>query len=191
MSNIVLNSKDLLLCMIGLQKEDTFGELGGITRLQKLIFLLEKEYNIQANEGHFEFIPYKAGPYASKIYDDLEFLENLEYIKSEIVGETTEEESIEIDALNFEDLIDPNNDERVSFSDAYLERSFKLTGRGQKKIKNILENKDYKPMLDGIRRVKSKYGGYSLSDLLYYIYSKYPEMTTESEIKNKVLRRVI
>ena len=191
MTDIALNSKDLLLCVIGLQEKDILGELGGTTRLQKLIFLLEKEQNIKANEGQFEFIPYKAGPYASKIYDDLEFLENLGYIKSEIVGETTEEESKEIEALNFEDMIDLNDDERVGFSDAYLERSFKLTGKGQIKIKDLIKDKDYQPILNGIRKIKSKYGSYSLSDLLYYVYSKYPEMTTESEIKNKILRRVI
>ena len=191
MADITLNSKDLLLCMIGLQENNILGELGGTTRLQKFIFLLEKEYNIRADEDKFEFIPYKAGPYSPKIYDDLEFLENLGYIKSEIVGETTEEESKEIDALNFEDMIGPNNDERVGFSDAYLERSFKLTGKGQIKIKDLIKDKNYQPILDGIRKIKSKYGGYSLSDILYYVYSKYPEMTTESEIKNKILGRMI
>ncbi len=44
-------------------------------------------------------------------------------------------------------------------------------------------------MIDGIRKIKRKYGNYSLSDLLYYVYTKYPEMTTESAIKDKVLRR--
>jgi len=28
-----------------------------------------------------------------------------------------------------------------------------------------------------------------LNDLLFYVYKQYPDMTTESEIKDKVLRR--
>jgi hypothetical protein len=46
---------------------------------------------------------------------------------------------------------------------------------------------EHEPIIDGIRKVKRKYGHYSLSDLLYYVYTKYPDMTTESEIKDKVL----
>ncbi len=185
-TKLPINSKSLLLSIIGLPESDLSGELGGITRLQKLVFLLEREYGIQASEDQ-EFVPYKAGPYSAKLYDDLEFLENLGYLKSEIVGEMTHEEALEIDALNFEDFVSSNSDERIGSADAYLERSFQLTERGKSKVKELLNKPDYRPLVEGIKKVKSKYGKYSLSDLLYYVYSKYPEMTTESEIKNKVL----
>ena len=45
------------------------------------------------------------------------------------------------------------------------------------------------PAVDGIRRVKSKYRGHSLRDLLRHVYRKFPEMTTESEIIDAVLDR--
>lgn len=187
---VKMNTKSLVLCMIGLDKEHLTGELGGITRLQKLLYLLENEENIQFSEGGFEFKPYKAGPYSSKLYDDLEFLENLGYIQSEIVGESTEAEAVEVDALNFEDLIGGGEDEEpVGPGDAYVERSFKLTKKGKEKVTELLNSSEYTPFVKGIRKIKSKFGNYSLKDLLYYVYKKYPKMTIESEIRDRVLRR--
>ena len=171
----LLDSKSLLLCMIAIQKDDISGELGGITRLQKLIFLLEKEHGIKSKDNRFEFTAYKAGPYSSNLYDDLEFLENIGYLESEIVGDAVWEEVIEIDILNFEDLISTENNEGVSFSDSYVERSFKLTDKGKEKVKKLMEDQSYSTIFKSIRRIKSKYGNYSLNDILYYIYSKYPD----------------
>ena len=56
-------------------------------------------------------------------------------------------------------------------------------------MKAILEKGEFAPVVDGIRKIKSKFGHYSLDDLLYYVYTKYPDMTTESEIKEQVLRK--
>lgn len=187
--NVQIDSKSLVLCMIGLSGSSIEGELGGITRLQKLLFLLDKEVGVKADGNGFSFEAYKAGPYSSKLYDDLEFLENLGFLKSEEVGESSSAEAVELDALNFNDLIGGPSEDEPGGSDTYIERSFSLTSKGKEKIESLLENDNYKPFFDGIRKIKSKYGNYSLSDLLYYVYSKYPEMTTNSEIKDKVLRR--
>ena len=180
-----MNIRSLTLCMIGLGKDDLEGELGGITRLQKLLYLLDVEENIQLSGTGFEFKPYKAGPYSSKLYDALEFLENLGFIESEVVGESTVEE---ISDMSFEDLISSDDDSPV-FSDAYVERCFKLTPKGKEKIEHLVKSQQYKPFIERITRIKSKFGNYSLRDLLYYVYTNYPEMTTESDIKNRVLKR--
>ena len=84
-----MDIKSLTLCMIGLGKDGLDGELGDITRLQKLLYLLDVEENIQLSGSGFEFKPYKTGPYSSRLYDTLEFLENLGFIESEVVGEST------------------------------------------------------------------------------------------------------
>ncbi len=65
--------RDLELLVIGADEDG----LNGITRLQKLLFLLEREEGLTRSGADFAFTPYKAGPYSSAIYDDLEFLENL------------------------------------------------------------------------------------------------------------------
>ncbi len=181
-----ISSRNMLLLMLGIAKKPKIvGEgINGITRLQKLLFLLEKEGLIKKVEGGYQFQAYKAGPYSPTLYDDLEFLENLGFIKSEVSGTATEEEAADMD-FTFEELMD----EEVKTADVYDEKRFTLTEQGQNKVKTLIESTDYEPLIEGIRKIKSKYGDYSLDDLLYYVYTKYPEMTTESEIKDHVLRK--
>ena len=179
-----MDIKSLTLCMIGLGKDTLDGELGGITRLQKLLYLLEVEESIPSSEDVFNFQPHKVGPYSSKLYDTLEFLENLDFITSEVVGESTEEE---IQDMSFEDLI--SSDANPVYSDAYVERCFKLTTKGKNKVEILVNSQQYKPFVEKIKGIKSKFENYSLKDLLYYVCTKYPEMTIKSDIKNQILKR--
>jgi len=107
-----------------------------------------------------------------------------------LASEATEEESTEVE-LTFEDLISPENELKRALpeADAYNEHKYRLTAAGKAKMQRLLAGGEYQPVAEGIRRIKSKYGRYSLKDLLYQVYTRYPEMTTESEIKEKVLRR--
>src|ERR1700678_4471139 len=93
-----LSKQQLLMLLLGLDGSGISDEgIGGITRLQKLLFLLWKEAGIQEVDSGFEFRPYKAGPYSRKLYDELELLENLNFIQSEAQGEATEAEAVEIE----------------------------------------------------------------------------------------------
>jgi len=56
-------------------------------------------------------------------------------------------------------------------------------------LKWVRERELYTEAFDKIKKIKSKYGALSLQDLLHYVYTKFPDMTTASEIKGKVLRR--
>lgn len=188
---------DTVLMLLGVGPGNELSEgLGGIARLQKFLFLLQREHDLKPSGDGFEFVAYKAGPYSSKLYDDLEFLENLGFIEAEVAGEATEPEVAEVDGLIFEELIGVQADKspgtpskRLDTADAYDERRFTLSEKGRKRVEELLGSGSYEPVVDGIRKIKSKYGNHSLSDLLYYVYTIYPEMTTESEIKEKVLRR--
>jgi len=193
-----IGRRDLILLLISLKPSGDIGEeIGGVTRLQKLLFLLEKEEGVTPQGEGFEFVPYKAGPYSSRLYDDIEFLENLGLLQSEVVAEATDAEAAEValeeaeaDRLSFEDLMgDGGSSKQRSNPDVYEERRFRLSPKGLGRIKEQLESGQYKPVVDGIRKVKSRYSAYSLNDLLYHVYTKYPEMTDESEIKDKVLGR--
>lgn len=187
-----IGRRDLLLMLLGVDGKKAVAEgLGGVTRLQKLLFLLEQEEHITPTGEGFNFEAYKAGPYSSKLYDDLEFLENLGLIGKKVAAEGTEEEAAEID-FSFEDLIEPERepeDPSGPAPDAYEEYRYFLTPDGISKIQQLLQTEIYKPLIRSISRIKARYAQYSLNDLLYYVYTKYPEMTTESEIKEKVLRR--
>jgi hypothetical protein len=190
-----IDRRNLVLLLVGINPGGEIGEgIGGITRLQKLLYLLEQEERLTPTEKGFEFTAYKAGPYSSKLYDDLEFLENLGLLESEVAGEATSPEAAEVDLLNFDELMDDGADASPAgvdglAADAYEERRFRISKEGIKRIQSLVDSGQYKPVIDGVRRIKRKYGDYSLSDLLYYVYDKYPDMTVESEIKDKVLRK--
>lgn len=194
---MVISSRQLVLLLIGVTPSSDFSSsIGGITRLQKFLFLLQKEEGLKESETGFSFEPYKAGPYSSRLYDELEFLENLGMIGSEIVAESTEAEKSELELLSFDDLMADESEyssngraDGFGASDAFEERKYFLTERGAQKVKALLADPKYQPLSGAIRKIKSKYGSHSLNDLLYYVYNKYPEMTTESEIRDKVLNR--
>lgn len=191
-----INRKDLILLLLGISVKPDLGEgINGITRLQKFIYLLEREENLKPNvEDGFDFIPYKAGPYSAKLYDDLEFLENLGLLTSEVAGEATEGEAAEVD-LTFEDLMGDCTDTSEGEAwdalppDVYEEHRYRLTKEGRERVEKLIRQGKYELVINGIRKIKSKFGGYSLNDLLYYVYTKYDDMATESEIKDKILRR--
>lgn len=193
---MAISRRDVELLLLGAGPEGVLEGISGITRFQKLLFLLEQEENVVPSGTGFDFAAYKAGPYSAHLYDDLEMLENLGLIETEVTAEATEEEAAEIDMLDFEELMGEGADDAegagvdgLAAADAYEERRFRLTDDGTKRVRQLLERDDYKPVEGAIRRIRSKYGHYSLSDLLYYVYTKYPNMTTESEIKDKVLKR--
>lgn len=209
-----IGAREMLLLLVGLDAPSAPQGFGGITRIQKLLYLLEAEEKIQPSGEGFMFEPYKAGPYSPRIYDDLEVLENLGYIRRvaptgiqgaaaddltpEDLGSTSAEasapEKAEVD-LTFEELMGPDDvmapgpDEIAPTADTYEETRYTLTDRGKRKVEQLIRDNQLKPFVDGIRKVKSRFSYYSLSDLLYYVYTRHPDMTTESEIKEKVLRR--
>src|SRR5687768_3535597 len=95
-NTIDIPRRDLELLLIGLSPTSQGVEsdgLSGITRLQKLIFLLEREEGLEGSGSKFSFTPYKAGPYSPEIYDDLEFLENLGLLESQITADASEPEA--------------------------------------------------------------------------------------------------
>ena len=88
-----ISRRNLLLLLVGLDSDPS--GLGGITRLQKLLFLLEEEEHLKPTEGGYEFQAFKAGSYSPELYDDLEFLENLGLLKGEVTSEASEPEAEE------------------------------------------------------------------------------------------------
>lgn len=158
----------------------------GTTRLQKLLFLLENEGGLRATTGpDFEFTAYKFGPVSKDLYDDLEKLENLGLLATDPIATPTDAELDEY-GLAFDDLM---GEEREESKESFEEKRFRITPEGQKWLKLHLNENDSAESMERIRKVKGKYGSLSLQDLLKQVYTRYPKMTTASEIKDRVLRR--
>jgi len=195
-----ISKQALLLLLLGTDDSGpTPTGIGGMTRLQKLLFLLWKEAGIEEVDRGFEFRAYKAGPYSRKLYDELELLENLGLIKGEDQGEATEAEAAEIEELSFEHLMGDDahpfqsvrSRSEASTADSFEERRFTLTDEGLQLVTKLFNDPKYRTFVDGIRRIKSRFANYSLQDLLYHVYTKYEDegWTSESEIRDKVLRK--
>src|SRR3989442_11328764 len=147
-----VSRRNLLLMLVGLDSDPA--GLGGMTRLQKFLFLLEREEGMKLAAGGYEFEAYKAGPYSPQLYDDLEFLENLGYLESEVTSEASDAEAAEIDRLSFDHLM--SNDTEAETPDSYEERRFRLSETGKERLRQLLQSPDSAPVIDKIRRIKSK-----------------------------------
>ncbi|EKD24135.1 MAG: hypothetical protein ACD_81C00100G0011 [uncultured bacterium] len=182
-----LEKSDLILLLLYSRgmKGQSSESIQGITRLMKLLFLLDREEGIN---DKFSFAPYKMGPFSSEVYPELEFLRNFPDPEHPLVkgiakrtGQSTEispEQIKYIDDIQFEE-IPPDNSE--------VDVEFKLTDIGEAVAKELWGELDSKSR-NSIEAIKVRYGNWPLRQLLKYVYENYPDMTVNSEIKHQVLK---
>ena len=181
----------------------------GVTRLQKLLYILKREQNIEKfSSNYFTFEAYKFGPYASQLYDDIAFLENLKFIESG--SKSIHTEAFKIGTISLPSLVGlgdhsasradieearavfdyqiGNNADALREEDSQ-EKVFRLTPKGVDAAVQILqqlshgEREALQRKLVGVKRL---YGGMTLRRLLNYVYTQYPESAVESEIIDRV-----
>lgn len=145
------------------------GDVEGITRVQKLLFLLEEESELgeEYNSISFDFDSYKYGPFSEQVYDEVELLLNMNAI-----------EAVESDK-DFDWVREENDNE-------FAGKKFKLTEKGQKMCRELSEIAGKENSQD-LEALMNEYNTLSLKELLGYVYEQYPEYTTESEIKAEIL----
>ncbi|WP_419944736.1 hypothetical protein [Candidatus Poriferisodalis sp.] len=151
------------------------GKINGITRLEKLLFLLEQELGQALNVSQpFTFEAYHYGPYSREIYEAVELLEE--------AGLLSEERSLtDSDLDRAEELLYSDMASEISY-----ERRFELTKDGAL-VAGYLARK-HGSLSDGIANLKDRYGGLSLQNLIYHVYTEYPDYTEKSVIRDKILR---
>ena len=154
--------------------------ISGRTRLQKMLFLLEKEYKLSSQlSSDFGFVAWRYGPFSIELLRDIEFLENVGMIKAQRAGFPSEPEKGELDALR-EDYLD---DEGEYLADQlYVQEKFSLTEQGKRFVEEKLEARLPKQTKVAIESIRRKYNRLSLASLLRYVYSKYPKYAIKSEL---------
>jgi uncharacterized protein YwgA len=198
-----MDKKEIILLLLKSNKRPIVGS----TRLQKLLFLVEKENNIQPENDGFKFEAYKYGPASKGLYDDIDFLaqigfieksndkdklidldiNNIESYSSELFLQ--EKEYVNNDPLktdNLELLIDDKDEITLPIEPEEKDSVvYRITDDGLKYLKdnNLLETNEDK----SISSLTKKYGNYSITSLLQYVYRNYPDYTGESEIKDRIL----
>jgi DNA-binding PadR family transcriptional regulator len=141
----------------------------GVTKLQKLLFLIEEEtefFEEYKDDLAFEFTAHKMGPFSKHVYEEIRFLQQLNAIETEPMEDKTEGE------------------------DDLTNKIFRITPKGEKiavELANQLEPEHKQELAE----LTEKYNDMELRELLRYVYTEYPSFTTESEIKDEILTEAI
>jgi len=171
--------KDAILYLLYANKNQP---ISGRTRLQKMLFLLQKECPLRSwLSSNFDFEAWRYGPFSSDLLRDIEFLENVGLIRADKVGFLLEPERGELDALSQEYF---DNGGEYSPDQLYAQEKFSLTQEGIKFIEERVEPRLPTEVKDAILSVKSKYNRISLANLLRYVYAKYPRYALKSELRH-------
>jgi hypothetical protein len=182
----------LLLLYIGNKKP-----IKGAVRLMKMIFLFTQEVVPMLKKQELYatnlavFFPYDYGPFSKSVYSDVELFESLNFITTDVLNASGD----------FDDL--DNRSEEI-FHDGFGVKEDYLTqpdGRlyvytiAQKGVEFVETEIIGKSLISEaqlfiLEQFKEKMVSLSLEQILYYTYTKYPEYTEKSQIKEEILGHV-
>jgi hypothetical protein len=169
---------DLIVLLLGApsKRADLEDQIHGITRLEKLIFLLEKEEDVNNwLQESPEFESHNFGPFSSKIYQGVDSLVGYGLLEDSQVASTTSEDTWEA-----ENLLGTEN------PDQYAERRFHLTEKG-KRYYEALRSELPSNVVARLGDFKDRLGGIPLVKLVRYVYQNYEDYTDKSVIRKKIL----
>ncbi|OYD17262.1 hypothetical protein CH330_00550 [candidate division WOR-3 bacterium JGI_Cruoil_03_51_56] len=176
----ITDRKDILALL--LYVKGRYRKLGegicGMTRILKLLFLAQEELEVDALvRNPYRFQPYKLGPFTPEVYDDLEVLRRAGLVKRE----TLDEDGFPV--------LQQDNEIDEGFKLNNLTTLYRLTAKGKRFARALLANgrKRKRNLEPGLTIIKGQFGAMPLHELLRYIYTRYPEYTTESVILEKIL----
>lgn len=158
--------------------KDKPGYMEGVTRLEKLIFLLERETPVSDwMTEKADFRSWRFGPFSAKVYEAADTLAAAGMIRDSASNASNAEDRWEsLNALVDEEDLDP-----------YTTRTFELTDRGERYYAALLDElpAGAEQVLDGF---KQKFARQPLRQLVRYVYQRYPQFTEKSEIRDQILR---
>jgi len=169
---------DAIVLLLGAPAESPVlhDRLAGITRLEKLVFLLERETPLgDRMTEEPDFVAHNFGPFSQKVYQAIDMLSSAGLVDDSASVSATEEDSWESDEIIGE-----------SPDTSYTTRDFELTERGKKYYTALLAEmpKDTEQLVSD---VKNRFGGLPLRQLIRYVYTRHPELTENSIIKDQIL----
>ncbi len=181
----VENSLDLLLVLLFAPRSNDkeCEPIEGITRLQKLIFLLNqgkgpgslvkiaKEYNYKA---------YKMGPYTSSLREDLDLLISIGLIGTErlryMISDDQDDSEYDVDEPEFKQ---ERKCRRIESQKFFLTKKGKEAGG---ELWSNLSSQERK----ALKEFKKFFCSLTLRQLLIFVYDQFPNFTVKSEIKEQL-----
>lgn len=149
----------------------------GVTRLEKLIFLLERETSLRdLLTEKPEFIAYNFGPFSAKVYQAVDTLTAAGLITDSAAPVASEAESWE----SFAAIDDAPSD------DPYATRDFQLTARGRRYYDALVQQLPPEAVQE-LSQLKARFGSLPLRQLVRYVYERYPAYTERSLIRDEII----
>lgn len=177
-SEYPLETDDAIVLLLGAPGgSDPQGQLAGVTRLEKLIFLLERETAARDWDlATAEFKSYKFGPFSAAVYQAADTLAAAALVRdSARSADDVSDRWESVSALMDDGDVDP-----------YTTRDFALTDRGESYYKALL--KELPPNAETVlSEFKQRFATLPLRQLVRYVYERYPQFTDESEIRDQIL----
>ncbi|QTF71143.1 hypothetical protein [Arthrobacter woluwensis] len=171
-----LEGSDLVLMLLAAPTKvaSARDRVNGITRLEKLIYLVEKETSVSDSvaRGQLRFKAYNFGPFSKDVYEAVELLEE--------AGLVTEERVV--DGQTIDSMEDVSVTGAVE-ADEYVERRFAVTEHGRF-VANLLAQ-HHPAVVEQLTGIKDKYAERSLSGLIRYVYQTYPDSAKNSVIAHR------
>lgn len=163
---VQLDPEDVIILLLE-ANERILGKktLRGITRLEKLVFLLSQETTFTGIASLFVFRPYLFGPHSEEVASAISFLEGMG-----LVDVSTN--SFTLQTQTDEEFLSSVEEEKREYI-------YKLTDQGRRVAaywRNALPESD-KIAIDKIVR---RYGTMALTQLIRYVYSRYPDSAVKS-----------
>ena len=134
-------------------------QINGRTRFQKLIFLMQKEGNLNKLEptDTYRFEPYDYGPFSSDLYDDLD-----EHIERDLIEDSMEEMDEEEDIVEYK---------------------YQLKSEGKDFVKRHISSEEIQEVVQEAKRIVQEYENMHLPELINSVYSKYPDYAENSVLR--------
>lgn len=185
------NSMDLLVVLLYApgRRQKVAEPIEGITRLQKLMFLLQQgigpgELVQDAEAYHFD--PYKMGPYAPQIIRDLEELQSAGIVSSQRLEYLLPDDS-DVRTTEPSECEPPTPWEPPTPRKKRVESvRYRLTQDLGMQVGEELWQSLSARQRDELARFKSFFNSLSLRQLLIFTYERFPDYTTESTIKEQL-----
>ena len=185
-----LNGKEVLALLLYLPgKTGKLCEpIMGRTRLVKTMFLFTKEMQPQLTKKGWEltlpdFTAYDYGPFSVDVLNDIETLRALGIVTVDVVPESEP----------FDVLDDLNDQEYQHGIGGAVERQFmdryQLTPQGEGFCRHVLKPRfTSDEQWTALSEFKKRCNSVSLTALLRYVYTRYPDYTANSKIRDQVLK---
>lgn len=180
---------DYLLLLLYLNEKEP---IKGAVRLTKMMFLFEKQIAPVLKEKGLEsdklpdFFPYNYGPFSKDIYQQLDLFKSIKFI--DVKDMFADEELSYADNMVENEFIDECYEGDIELKTENNYWVYQITDKGSDYVESeLLPNieEQHKVLLG---RFKKKVTDMPIKKILHYVYTKYPEYTDKSLIKQEVLR---